>query len=279
MKYYFSKNITKILLLSFTMFAMYSCDFTYELPEAGSIADQTPPAADFQAKQNDADWLQLDFTNTSTSSTDYTWDFGDGSTSSDFEPSHVYSEEGTYTVTLRAQDKLNVSDEVSKEIVVEEPVISFTPVINEPGFEDLSLPDGTGDGRDSWRNDAGGVIQITSSPVYAGEQAAKLPSAGDRVGLQEIAVLPDTDYAIKFFYTMKTDPGTLTVAALNSFITDLADVAGATIESVALTDNSDANTYVQAGFTFNTGSNTEISIFFHNEGSECRIDDFTIEQL
>lgn len=274
-----AKSLQYVLVTVLTISLFTACDFTYELPEAGTIADATPPGADFVGDQNEADFLQFDFTNTSTSATDFEWDFGDGGTSTDFEPSHVYAEEGTYTVTLRAQDKLNVSDEMSKEIVVEEPLVTFTPVILESGFEDLSLPDGTGDGRDSWRNDAGGVIQITSSPVSFGAQAAKLPSEGDRVGMQLVTVLPNTDYALKFFYTMKADPGTLTVAVLNEFVDDQAKVADATIEKVELTDNSDPDTYVAGALTFNSGANTEIAVYFHNVDSECRIDNFEIEQL
>ena len=66
-------------------------------------------------------------------------------------------------------------------MVVEGP---FQPIILEAGFEDDTLPEGGGDGRDSWRNsDLGGVIQITGSPVTFGDQGAKLPvPAGDRVG-------------------------------------------------------------------------------------------------
>lgn len=40
------------------------------------------------------------FTNTSNNGLTYFWDFGDGSTSTAFEPTHVYTANGDYTVTL-----------------------------------------------------------------------------------------------------------------------------------------------------------------------------------
>ena len=42
-------------------------------------------------------------TNTSTNATAYEWDFGDGATSTVTSPSHVYQEEGTYTISLTAK--------------------------------------------------------------------------------------------------------------------------------------------------------------------------------
>ncbi|MEM9918446.1 MAG: PKD domain-containing protein [Bacteroidota bacterium] len=261
-----------LLLLLCTFIA--SCDFGYDLPEANSIPDATPPSAAFDFKPNDADFLTVEFTNLSGSSTDYSWDFGDDATSTDEEPNHTYAEVGTYTVTLVASDKLGATSTSSKEVVVEEPVSNFVPVVLEGSFEDNSLPDGSGDGRDSWRNELGGVIQITSSPVHQGAQAAKLPSAGDRVGYQSIAVLPDTDYRLSFHYTMKSDPGTLTVSILDSEITDLSEAAGATIASVALTDNSSPDEYVNVIIPFNSGDQSVVGILFTNTGSECRLDAF-----
>lgn len=40
------------------------------------------------------------FTNTSTDANSYLWDFGDGNTSTQTDPSHTYANDGTYTVTL-----------------------------------------------------------------------------------------------------------------------------------------------------------------------------------
>jgi len=163
------------------------------------------------------------------------------------------------------------------------PSAAFMPMVLQPSFEDNTLADGTGDGRDAWRNGLGGVIQITSSPTATGSQAAKLPSAGDRVGLQEIQVEANTKYRVSFFYTMKTDPaGSLTVSILDgsgASLTDLSQVAGATIASVTVNDQTDANAYVLETIEFNSGSNTAISIFFNNEGVECRLDDFSITTL
>lgn len=44
------------------------------------------------------------FTNNSIGGTDYFWDFGDGDTSTAEEPSHVYDEEGVFTVTMILTD-------------------------------------------------------------------------------------------------------------------------------------------------------------------------------
>lgn len=42
------------------------------------------------------------FTNTSTNSSSFSWDFGDNGTSTEKNPSHTFQQGGTYTVTLKA---------------------------------------------------------------------------------------------------------------------------------------------------------------------------------
>jgi PKD repeat protein len=44
--------------------------------------------------------LTIDFTNTSARETSWSWDFGDGATSSQQNPTHLYAEAGDYVVRL-----------------------------------------------------------------------------------------------------------------------------------------------------------------------------------
>ena len=60
---------------------------------------------------------EIDFMNTSSNSTDYLWDFGDGSNSIFEHPTHDYIIPGTYDVTLIATSACN-SDTVTQSIVV-----------------------------------------------------------------------------------------------------------------------------------------------------------------
>ena len=46
----------------------------------------------------------LEFTNTTTGASSYTWYFGDSNTSTDFSPTHVYDTSGTFNVSLVVQD-------------------------------------------------------------------------------------------------------------------------------------------------------------------------------
>ncbi len=48
----------------------------------------------------------------------YLWDFGDGSTSTSFDPSHLYAEPGIYTITLTATSGNNCSDIYSRQVEV-----------------------------------------------------------------------------------------------------------------------------------------------------------------
>lgn len=62
----------------------------------------------------------LQFTNNSIDGVTYEWNFGDGTTSEEENPSHVYTMAGTYTVTLTAYSKKEKkSDSQSMSLVVE----------------------------------------------------------------------------------------------------------------------------------------------------------------
>lgn len=72
------------------------------------------------------------FTNLSTGVAGVTWDFGDGETSTQFDPTHVYTATGTYTVSLTGVSQTNgCPAEVTHTVVVStNPVAAFTPTPN-----------------------------------------------------------------------------------------------------------------------------------------------------
>ena len=96
--------------------------FSFDLPL--TIADfQVPPAC-----VNDP----VQFTNTSQLATDYLWDFGDGTaTSTAFEPTHTYTNPGTYNVTLIASHptSCNLADSITRVVFVEQLLINTNDTI------------------------------------------------------------------------------------------------------------------------------------------------------
>lgn len=90
------------------------------------------------------------FNNTSIAGQTFIWDFGDGTGSTDINPTHLYVTAGTYTITLIANDPntCNLTDTTRYTITVfNNPVSNFTsspvpPVENTPtSFDNLSSPD------------------------------------------------------------------------------------------------------------------------------------------
>ncbi len=242
-----------------------------------SIDIQAPVTADFTFEADPNDYRTIMFADSSQGAVSLLWEFGDGFQFIGDNPSHTYAD-GTYEVALTATSITGNTDVKTATVTISS---VFVPVVLESGFEDNSLPDGSGDGRDSWRtpdgSDLGGVIQITSSPVASGSQAAKFPSSNDRAAYQEVTVLANTFYALNYSYTMKTDPaGSLTVAVLGSPIMSSAEVAGATIASETVSDQTDANAYVQRSLSFFSGNSTTVAIYITNTDVEARVDDISI---
>ncbi|MFK8005411.1 MAG: PKD domain-containing protein, partial [Saprospiraceae bacterium] len=185
-KFNFIERAAKLFFcLAILAIAFNSCKdaFDYELPDSNSKVDTILPTANFSYASTLDDFKTVKFGNLSFESITYAWDFGGGNTSTEQDPTFTFAGEGTFPVTLTASDGRGVSDMITIDVVVVEG--PFQPIILEPGFEDNSLPDGTGDGRDSWRaNSWNTIFGISSSPVTFGSQAAKMEVSSARGGYQ-----------------------------------------------------------------------------------------------
>ena len=92
-----------------------------------------PPKADFNYTivGDVEDGKKVEFKDLSTDDGEVTkwfWDFGDGTTSTERNPIHVYKKSGNYTVSLTVWDDKNASNTVKKiiEIKNKPPVVDFT---------------------------------------------------------------------------------------------------------------------------------------------------------
>lgn len=91
----------------------------------------------------EAEYLTVSFSNTSMYGVSYSWDFGDGETSSDENPVHSFAASGDYSVTLTATGvEGSIPESVTGTVSVAEGVIS---VLNG----DFTLP-GTADIIQNW---------------------------------------------------------------------------------------------------------------------------------
>ncbi len=93
------------------------------------------PVAAFTAP-NVCDGYAMLFTNTSAPSTaNWSWDFGDGNTSTQQNPSHTYAGPGTYNVKLVMTAGTGCSDSVTIPVTIDPlPVPAFTTAPACPGF-------------------------------------------------------------------------------------------------------------------------------------------------
>ncbi len=115
---------------------------THEAQPGGPTASNRPPVADYRWDCVD---LVCRFTDASTdedgSVVGWRWDFGDGGSSTDKNPTHTF-EAGTYTVVLVATDNGGATDDVSNSLTVRAPaqVATTTTITSDE-------PDPTVDGK------------------------------------------------------------------------------------------------------------------------------------
>ncbi|MFM2190939.1 MAG: hypothetical protein RL491_1325, partial [Bacteroidota bacterium] len=81
----------------------------------------------------------VNFSNTSSGANTYNWAFGDGNTSTDQNPTHVYETMGQYTVLLTVTNALGCTDTVSFSYIIVDSYSSlFIPNIFTPNGDNLN---------------------------------------------------------------------------------------------------------------------------------------------
>ena len=109
------KNYVKIILpLFLAVVALNSCT-------------EDPPKADFIYE---IDVLTVTFENLSTLANSYEWNFGDGNTSTEENPVHVYTDGGTFTVKLTAKGD-GGTDTFEEEITLTKPAATIDGIFTD----------------------------------------------------------------------------------------------------------------------------------------------------
>ena len=125
------------------------CEQTLEV----TIGTADPPIADFEHDLSLSDTIIINeqgvrFTNLSQLATSYLWDFGDGSQSNEENPTHIYTQEGIYTVRLIAYDQnFGCPDTIEKTFTLLPPGAIYVPnafTPNGDGHNDFFHPVGVG---------------------------------------------------------------------------------------------------------------------------------------
>ncbi len=211
------KNLTKkfqtiaFMGIGLSMLFIYSCKKDDPIP---------PPVAGFTF---DIVRDVVTFTNTSTESETYSWDFGDGSSAStEVSPTHTYAALGNYTVKLTATNSEKVTDIKSLSFAISDvptaPVADFTfEVVDKTVTFTNTTSDG--DPADSYAWDFGdGNSSTDKDPVHIytdyGVYTAKLTATnttGVTLKLEVITVAVDAEA----IFTYKTSGKRLTITNMS----------------------------------------------------------------
>lgn len=124
----------KTLLISAIALLLFSCEernpVSYPSSSGGNNRNTTTtdvtPTAGFNSKK-ESEPFKFTFTSTCQNAKSVVWDFGDGNTSKETNPTHTYSSSGNYTVTLTAYNQDDIygfnvkSDRATKVLSFSDP--------------------------------------------------------------------------------------------------------------------------------------------------------------
>jgi PKD repeat protein len=143
--------------------------------QSNLVVVSTTPAANFSATVSG---YTANLANNSTNAIAYSWDFGDGNSSSDANPSHTYAADGTYTVVLTASNNCGSTTYSQNVVIANSPNAGFNATTTSGcgpltvQFNDLSSGNATSwawtfpGGTPSTSNQQNPVVVYESSGVY-----------------------------------------------------------------------------------------------------------------
>ena len=285
----FFRKVTLLSLYAIVISFCVGCEsaFEYELAEENSKVDTVLPGADFSYILDADDFTKVIFTDLSFESTTYLWDFGDGNTSTEQDPTYSFPGEGTYPVTLTVSDANGASDMTTIDVVVVDLFVALVPdIINgdfEGGQDDWKFAKFTGgttspfnsssdgswinyDGSDNGSKTAGAKwTKSTSAGVYL--------SSDTRYAYQALVVSPNTEYVLEYEYAIKND-GTIAEGGnriiggiLDGHFEDGADAIASFDKTPLLIDVGEVDlgktvfTKVEAEFTSNESGEVAILLY------------------
>ncbi len=120
---------------------------------------------DIVCKNTEVHFDNLSHANGGTDIVNYFWDFGDGTTSTAFEPSHTYTQAGGVTVTLTVTNKCGCSETTYQKLEITEapPVqISCASVVCEGSSERYSVKNGC---KGEWKVIGGSWHNISENEI------------------------------------------------------------------------------------------------------------------
>jgi PKD repeat protein len=111
------KKIILLLILSIALFTACNKASKADIQPVATIpAKASFAVANPNGTVSEGSAMQLK--NTSTNAVSYSWDFGNGSTSTEKEPSFIYNMCGNYTITLTAKDASGNTSVIKQDLTV-----------------------------------------------------------------------------------------------------------------------------------------------------------------
>ncbi len=208
------------------------------------------PMASFSQNING---LNVDFTNTSTNGNSYSWDFGDGNSSTDFSPSHTYGMDGTYEVVLSVTNNCGTVTTMITVTIVTLPTAGFGANITS-GCADLTVQfsDQSSANATSWNWSFVGGNPSTSTE-------------------QNPSVIYENAGTYSVTLTVTNAAGSNMVEEMNYIVVDDVPVAGFTVDANAYNVDFTNTTTNATSYSWNfgdgnTSSETNPSHTYVNDG-------------